>query len=255
MHLLGNDFVIINNVSNNFEINNNMIKHISDRKLGVGCDQVLVLHPPSSDLHDFDYAIYNADGSESGQCGNGALCIAKFIKNQQLLKQKLIKLKTKTTNIDIFKNNNNLYTVNLGKYILEDCFDLKINNNIYKAKKISIGNPHIIIFIENFYNEDIDLLFNSIDINLRQNNNISFIENLNNKIIIKTYERGVGLTLACGSAASSASIACLDEKNLDNNKFEVCFQKGSVYTEVLSTANEVLLSGNPKYVFSGRMIL
>ena len=256
MTLLGNDFIVIDNVTYNFEINSDIIKLISNRNLGIGCDQVLILRPPSDEQSDFDYLIYNADGSESGQCGNGSLCLSSFIKLNKLSLQNKIKLNTKTTSIEIYntKSIDNKYTVNLGKYNIEHKDTLNLDNIIYLIYKINVGNPHLIIFLEDNFNIDKNKLINLIDEKLVQNNNISFVSNKNNKINIITYERGVGLTLACGSAASAASIACFDKNNSPSNKFEVCFKHGSVFTEVNSDKQEIFLSGCPDYVFTGEMV-
>jgi len=250
MHLLGNDFVIIDNVTNNFSLDSKKIKLISNRHFGVGCDQLLVLQPPSDDNHDFDYFIYNSDGSESGQCGNGTLCISKLISLEKLYNSNNIKLKTKTTTVKIQNN-----TVNLGKYNIEDKFSIIFDEMLLDAYKISLGNPHIIIFLDNTKYNITDNLINYIDKELIKNNNISFINHDDNTIHIRTYERGVGLTFACGSASCAASVACFDKYDLSTNKFEVCFQYGSVSTEVDKVNNSVYLFGYPKYVFSGRMIL
>jgi len=250
MHLLGNDFVIVNNVTNNFLLDAEKIKLISNRHFGVGCDQLLVLQPPSDENHDFDYFIYNSDGSESGQCGNGTLCISKLISLEKLHQSKNIKLKTKTTTVHIQND-----TVNLGKYNIEDKFSIILDDMLLDAYKISLGNPHIIIFLDNTNYNITDNLINFIDKELIKNNNISFVRHDDNNINIRTYERGVGLTFACGSASCAASIACFDKYELSTNKFEVFFKYGSVCTEVDQVNNTVFLSGDPKCVFNGRMIL
>ena len=119
MHGLGNDFVVIDAVRQAVNLNSDIIKQLADRNLGIGCDQVLVIEPPSAKNIDFDYRIFNCDGTEVEQCGNGARCMGRYIADQNLSGKKLVRLKSKNRIMEVQLKSRTLVTVDMGPPTLE----------------------------------------------------------------------------------------------------------------------------------------
>lgn len=225
MQALGNDFMIVDTLSNDWTPSKEQIQTLSDRHLGVGYDQLLIISAPQSPDHDFTYRIFNADGSEVGQCGNGARCAARYIHQYVVPEKNHYRLKTNTTELDLMICDENQVQLTLPpphfspKHIplnsqQLDLYSVSKNNQEIYFHAVSVGNPHAIIVIPN--NQTLE------DLNIKELGsfienhplfpercNVNFIQIQNQNLLkIRVWERGCGETLACGSGAlASAAIA------------------------------------------------
>ncbi|HBO92673.1 MAG TPA: diaminopimelate epimerase, partial [Gammaproteobacteria bacterium] len=154
MHGLGNDFMVINQVTQNIQINSEQIRRLADRHTGVGFDQLLMVSPPSSPDVDFTYRIFNADGSEVEQCGNGARCFARFVREKGLTHKDVIPVETNTGKIELSLVGKDLVRVNMGAPIFEpeqiplqaegrqNLYKFNVDSDIVELACVSMGNPH-----------------------------------------------------------------------------------------------------------------
>jgi len=261
MQSLGNDFVIIDHIKKSYKLNKNDIKKISDRNYGIGCDQVLILEKSNKKDIAFKYKIYNKDGSESGQCGNGAKCIAKYYFDKYGKYKKEIKIETITNRMVLYNNKNKSYKVDMGipNFNSKEFISLK-RFFIYKGKKylyktISIGNPHAVFIFKGI--EKINLKHFSGQFNkkkyFKNGVNISLVENIkNNNWLARIYERGSGETKSCGSAACAISVCTkiLSNSLLDNSYVHMYGGKAQVKWSG-KELDSVYLIGTAEYVFKG----
>ena len=259
MHGLGNDFVIIDNSQNFFELSQNKIlKKIGSRNFGVGCDQILIINS-----YDQSYAkvtIFNNDGSEAGACGNGVRCVASYLMKKQNIKK--IKIQTISGILQCWIEDKNCF-VNMGKprfkwseIPLAKEFEtqiIKIDN--YDLFCLSMGNPHAVIFFENLKELekiDIEILgkkIQSLDI-FPESVNVEFATILeDNSIRMKVWERGAGKTLACGSGACATLIAA-NKQELSLRKNEIILDGGKLSINWLEN-DDVVMSGKVNLVFKG----
>ena len=259
MHGLGNDFVIIDKSENEFEINKKeILKKISSRNFGVGCDQILVIE--SNDYENAEVTIFNKDGSEAGACGNGVRCVASYLMNKKNTNQ--IKIKTISGTLDCWIENKNCF-VNMGKPIFEWTkipLAKKVKSQITKIDQfelycVSMGNPHGVIFFEdeNSLNKvDIESIGKKIQSNniFPESVNVEFATILKDKTIrMKVWERGAGRTLACGSGACATLVAA-KQKNLSIRKNDIILDGGKLTINWLEN-EDVIMSGEVKLVFKG----
>ncbi len=269
MHGLGNDFVLIDASIQDIDINPQTIQFISNRKYGIGCDQVLIIKSKHI-KNEYDYIIYNQDGSEVPQCGNGARVIIKYLYlNNMIIAQEEVVLHTSKTTIRGFVDNvTNLISVNMGiASFTPDKLPFHhpvSTNNIYEAdihgKQINfgvafIGNPHVIIKLDNENDLSKYEELQKIAIFLQQSPmfpesvNINFYYQIDNKCIkLLTYERGVGFTNACGSGAA-ATVAFLVHNHAANNITNVMMPGGELAVSIIN--NGVHMLGDAMYVFNG----
>ena len=259
MHGLGNDFIIFDNIDNPKILNSKFINEISNRRLGIGCDQVLIIE--NTNIPDnFNVKMYNSDGSETGACGNGTRCVADYLMNNN----KLNSLTIKSINTDLFCTKvDNSVTVNMGtpkfgwKEIPlskeQDTQNVKLDE--FKAFCLSMGNPHAVVFISDLKDlENLDL--NSIGPRLEKHPtfpdraNIEFVSVLEDKSLrVRVWERGTGMTLACGSGACASLIAAsVSNKSAKENK--IILDGGDLFVKWLDNG-AVTLSGDTKKVFEG----
>ena len=273
MQSLGNDFVVIDQIKSTTQLSKKLIKKISDRNYGIGCDQVLILEKSNKKDIFFKYKIYNKDGSESGQCGNGAKCIAKYYFDTYGKRKKNIQIETITNKMSLNFIKENLYEVDMGvpsfKHkdlnINEKNYQFKENSDInnhfnYKGKKyhyklVSVGNPHAVFMckgIERVNLEDFSMNFNKQNIFLK-GVNISIVENIKkNHWLARIYERGSGETKACGSAACAISACLKFFKNTQSKNNYIHMKGGKAQVKWSGKKLEsVYLLGTASYVFNG----
>jgi diaminopimelate epimerase len=244
MHGLGNDFVVINNIDQNIEFSPALIIEISDRHRGVGCDQVLVLEKfPEKDVEpniDFFYRIFNSDGSEVGQCGNGARCLAKFIHDKKLSKKKHFRVKTITSILELTLQEDGDISVNMGTP--KDFRPIK--TLAFTGLQLSLGNPHAVFKVDNTKDSSLHNL--GLD-----NINIGFMKVIDKSHIqLRVFERGVGETQACGSGACAAVVVGIMQNDLDNT---VCVELtgGKLYIHWEGEGSSVMMTGPAVTVFEG----
>ena len=217
---LGNDFVIIDERDNKINLKNDQIKKICDRKF-IGCDQLIIIR--KADQNDAELIFYNSDGSESGACGNGTRCVAYLLSKEN--KKKIINLKTLGGKLEskIYKNQIVETKIGVGKLNWEDIplkkkIDTRnlnfkfadISIEIKNGTAINVGNPHIIFFVDNLEDYNIKKIGPKIENHdlFPEKCNVTIAKKINeNHIKLKVWERGAGLTKACGTAACATALA------------------------------------------------
>lgn len=245
MQGLGNDFMVINNLDQSIKLNAQQIQALSDRHFGVGFDQLLMLEPATDPNCDFYYHIYNADGGEVEQCGNGARCVAKFVRDKNIIQKNNILAQTKTRNIKLSFTENNLVKVDMGSY------EIKESNGEFGI--ISMGNPHYVLNCEEIDIIDINAHAKTVEKNFPEGINVGFMEIKSpKKIKLRVFERGAGETLACGSGACAAVVYGQRNHGLAE-KVNVNLQGGELLIENLN--NQIFMTGPAKTVFEGTINL
>ena len=242
---LGNDFVIIDNRSNNVELTRDQIIRICDRKF-IGCDQLIFIN--KSNKGDAEMEFYNSDGSISGACGNGTRCVAFLIFKEtdkkvvdlfvgsNHLKSKILENSEVETIIGVPKTHwkdipmsENLDTKNLGIEISD-----KNNSSSKGGIAVNVGNPHVIFFVDNIDNFDLEKIGPMVENNnlFPEKCNFTLANKIgNNHYKVKVWERGAGLTKACGTAACATAVAANLEK-LENSSTEIEFRLGKLIINI-----------------------
>jgi diaminopimelate epimerase len=255
MHGLGNDFVVIDLITQGARLQKNQLQRIADRKFGIGCDQVILITPPTRSDADFFYRIYNADGQEVEQCGNGARCAAKFFIDNGLSNKSKLTADCLGGSMALNLIDNELVEVNLGtnytNVIAHSLNNPDLPKEIYS---VATGNPHGVCIVENLDRTPVAewgkiLTKNPI---FPDEANISFMHIVNREHVeLRVYERGVGPTLACGSAACAAMLVGKN-LNLLDNRVKVSFQHGDLTIAVNSTDKTLSMTGPANNVYIGR---
>lgn len=217
----GNDFVIIDAVTQVVDLSTAHIKRIADRRRGVGCDQVLLLSPPDDPDADFRYSIFNADGSRAGQCGNGARCVGRFLREKKLTRQRELTLLTDgeplslsiTEDGRVFAGlaapNFNPESVPFSAAETAAQYPLEVQGQNLSVGVLSMGNPHAILMVDDCDSAPVSSLGPLIESHERfpDRVNVGFFQvNSRNDAKLRVYERGVGETEACGSGACAAAV-------------------------------------------------
>ena len=252
MHGIGNDFIIINQLKNQYHLNSDIIKSLSHRQFGIGFDQLLIIESSLNTEAEFRYRIFNADGNEVEQCGNGARCFYRYIKNKNISANSEITVETKSGLIVLSESTKNLISVDMGKPVFQDK-----SSELFTY--VSIGNPHAVLEPlgrDDEWEEAIEL---SKKI---QDNNILFPDGVNvgimkiideNNLKLKVLERGSGITLACGSGACAASVTAI-LKGLVKTPVTVQMDGGALIID-WDGLNSIIMSGPAKIVFEGEFDL
>jgi diaminopimelate epimerase len=273
MHGLGNDFVVIDAVSQSVTITPELARKLGDRRFGVGCDQILVVEPPNQADVDFGYRIFNQDGSEVEQCGNGARCFAKFVRDRRLTGKNTIRVQTACGIIELKVQGDNQVRVNMGVPILEpekipfiaDAINTNYSIDVAEHDEsktlsisaVSMGNPHAVLKVDDTDTAPVATLGPVIESHTRfpQRVNAGFMQVLNrNEINLRVYERGAGETLACGTGACAAVVAGQLQDLLDS-PVTVNLPGGSLVIEWPGKGQPVIMTGPATTVFHGRIKL
>ena len=264
----GNDFVIFNTFSHPLSLSCEQIKHIADRRLGIGCDQVLLLEPPKNNETDVYYRIFNSDGTEVTQCGNGARCIAIYLNIKGLVKKNSIIAETKTSQL-ILKINNNSVTVNMGIPEFEPAdiplnisgrlenYSLSLGDEEIIFGAVSIGNPHAVIIVDDVESASVESIGAAIQEYgvFPKGVNVGFVQILDRKTIkLRVYERGAGETLACGSGACAAAVISCQQGYLED-VVEVKLQGGCLKIHWTGEGAPVYMNGSVSTIYEGEIEL
>jgi diaminopimelate epimerase len=256
MQGLGNDFIVVDGTQVSYPLTPTIIDNLSRAKWGIGCDQLLLLEASDTDKADYIYRIFNADGTEVEQCGNGARCMALFVHRHQLLAKKTIRLKTRGGVIECELLENNLVAVQMGAVMCQDePTEIDVSGIMYHYFLVDVGNPHAVIFVRDCIPEDWVELGETISTHAAFNHsngvNVSFVwVNNSHDIDICVYERGVGPTWACGSGACAAVIAGRKQGIL--GAMVSVHQRGGKLTINCSDLSKgVEMIGPAQFVFSG----
>lgn len=270
MQGLGNDFVVINGIEQSIDLNKDQIRAIADRHIGIGCDQVLLVDAAQTSAADFRYRIYNKDGGEVGQCGNGARCLAHFVKDQGLIDKTSITVETASGLLRLTIEASGDVTVDMGiprflpheipflvdeklvdevadRYTISTClgdFDFGV---------VSIGNPHAVMLVERIEDAPVVALGREIERHERfpQRTNVGFVQVIDRSLILlRVFERGAGETLACGSGACAAAVLARHWGLIDD-KVEVHLTGGSLEICWPGAQSPVYMTGPAEKVFEG----
>ncbi len=269
MHGLGNDFLVLDNVTQNVYLSNEQIKQLADRHYGVGFDQVLVVEPPYDPDLDFHYRIFNADGSEVGQCGNGARCFAKFVRLKSLTNKHKIKVSTQSGKMTLFIERDGNVSVNMPvpqfepakipftAQKAEGTYILRSEDETVLCGVVSMGNPHCVLTVDDVKAAPVASLGAALSLHERfpQQANISFMEVVSPEYIkLRVYERGAAETLACGSGACAAVVVGQMQKKL-NRQVLVDLPGGQLKIYWKGPGNSVKMTGPAVHVFDGQINL
>ena len=271
MHGLGNDFVMLDLITQKIRIDAKIIAGLSDRRFGVGFDQLLTVTPPNDPAHDFRYTIYNADGSEAEQCGNGARCFLRFVRDQGLTTKSFIKLETKNGTISCKLQKDGLITVDMGPPELQPAkipfiadapevhYELEIKDeNLEQTvclSAVNIGNPHAVLTVSDVDTAPVEQLGRIIEQHPQfpERVNVGFMQIVSrNKIRLRVFERGVGETKACGTGACAAVVAGQLQGSLDN-QVTVELRGGNLEIEWQGDDSNIQMTGPACRVYEGRL--
>jgi len=267
MHGLGNDFVVIDAVTQNVCVTGTMARRLADRHLGIGCDQVLVVEPPSDKTLDFDYKIFNGDGAEVEQCGNGARCLARFIRDRNLSGKKTIQVKTMNRVISLTINEDKLVSVDMGVPGLEpsdvpiiqstksNTYAIDINNEQFDISAISIGNPHAVLFVPNVDSAPVSEIGQELQRHAQfpKQVNVGFAQVVNRQYLkLRVYERGAGETRACGTGACAAAVAAI-QQDLADSPLRVALIGGDLQINWPGEGQPLIMTGPAVTSYHGRI--
>jgi diaminopimelate epimerase len=267
MHGLGNDFIVIDAINQDFVPEPERIRDWAQRHTGIGFDQLLVVEAPETDQADFKYRIFNADGGEVEQCGNGARCFARFVREQNLTDLDMISVETGSGLIQLEMLDDNRVRVNMGIPRFEpqaipldtetqaDQYSLDIDGQSIQFSALAIGNPHIVIQVVDVASADVESLGPLLESHafFPQRVNVGFMQIIDRgHFKLRVFERGVGETKACGSGACAAFIAGQRLGLLDALAQAHLFG-GDLKLEWQGEGNPVMMTGETVMAFQGEI--
>jgi len=263
MQGLGNDFIVIDNIEGNVCLSTEEIRQLSDRRFGIGFDQLLMVESANTRDVDFRYVIFNADGSEVNQCGNGARCFALYLQKKELTNKNTITVETNSGNMVLTINRDKSVRVEMGKPnfipseipFITQAQAIEYSLKDQKMGVLSIRNPHAVIILEDIDGENIEAIATRLQNSdyFPESVNVGFMQILSrNEINLRVIERGVGETLACGSGACAAVIHGI-QLGLLEDKVKVNLKGGDALVEYYGDA--VYLSGPGEFVYEGAVNL
>lgn len=264
MHGLGNDFMVIDGVTQNIYVNPEQIRHWADRNRGVGFDQLLLIEPPYDPDLDFHYRIFNADGSEVAQCGNGARCFALYVKLKGLSNKSHIRVSTKAGKLVLHHERDGRITVEMGQPEFnpaavpfkankeELTYILREQDQTILCGVMGIGNPHCVIEVDNIETAPVDSLGQALSEHERfpEGVNVGFMQVIDrDRVKLRVYERGVGETQACGSGACAAAVIGMRQDKL-NDQVTVELPGGQLNIR-WQPGQQVRMTGTAEHVYDG----
>ncbi len=269
MHGLGNDFVVLDGVRQNITLTPAQLRFLADRNFGVGCDQILLVEKPGQAGVDFRYRIFNADGSEVEQCGNGARCFVRFVHEQGLTDKREIKVETKSGIISPRLEADGNVTVDMGKPVFapdripfvspSDAViqPLQVGDQEVAITAVSMGNPHAVQVVVDVDTAPVAIQGPMIESHPRfpQRVNAGFLQVVDrHSVRLRVYERGAGETLACGTGACAAVVAGISRDLLDS-PVRVSTRGGELSIAWNGPGTPVHMTGPAVTVFSGEIEL
>lgn len=269
MHGLGNDFVVIDAIAQNVNLSPEHAKLLGDRHLGIGYDQLLLIEPPQNPEADFYCRIFNADGSEAEQCGNGMRCVARYLRDHELTWKQDLRIETKAGIVDVKLEDSGLISVLLGiprfsprdvPFVAEEkanSYALRVDGRSFDVGVVSLGNPHCVLQVNNLAKAPVAKLGAILSKHARFPNqtNVGFMEVISPKHIrLRVYERGAGETLACGSGACAA-VAIGRRWRLLQEHVTVELPGGVLFVSWSGSGQLIKLTGPARYVYEGQLEL
>jgi diaminopimelate epimerase len=269
MHGAGNDFVVIDGVRQQVYLTPEQLRFLADRHFGIGCDQVLLVKKSNNEEADFRYLIFNADGGEVEQCGNGARCFVRFVHDHKLTSKREIIVETKSGLISPRLEDDGRVTVNMGAPILESAripFEsdsdaviqpLDVNGMTLNITAVSMGNPHAVTVVDDAERAEVATLGPLVENHLRfpRRVNAGFMQIVDRSHIkLRVYERGAGETMSCGTGACAAVVTGILRGLLDN-QVQVATHGGVLTIAWEGAGKPVLMTGPAITVFDGEINL
>ena len=269
MHGLGNDFVVFDATTSALSLTADQARYIADRHFGIGCDQILIVEKPLTDDTEFYYRIFNADGSEVEQCGNGARCFARFVAERGLSQNNVLHVGTAKGNITLYLEDNNQVRVNMGVPEFEPSkipigfseqaihYQATVDNESLEFMSVSMGNPHAVIIVDDVNRAPVETLGPELESHslFPERINVGFMA-INNRqhIDLRVFERGSGETLACGTGACAA-VVCGKNSGLLDNEVVVSLPGGQLTISWQGSGEPVWMTGPAEFVFEGEITL
>jgi diaminopimelate epimerase len=269
MHGLGNDFVVIDALSQPVALTPAQLRFIADHHFGIGCDQILLVEAPTVPGVDFRYRIYNADGGEVEQCGNGVRCFARFVLDKHLTSKHEISVETQAGIISTQIEANGLVTVNMGvpqfapadipflTDIPAPVYTLEIAGQRISIGAVSMGNPHAVMQVDNIDTAPVATLGPQIErhASFPRRVNAGFMQIIDRSHIrLRVYERGVGETRACGTGACAA-VAVGRQQGLLDETVTVDLPGGTLLIRLVEEGGPLWMTGPAVSVFEGKIEL
>ena len=269
MHGLGNDFVVLDATRAPLALDRDQLRFLADRHFGIGCDQILQIEPPRSPDTDFYYRIFNADGGEVEQCGNGARCFVRFVREQGLTEKTEIRVGTQSGVIVPKLEADGRVTVDMGVPQFEPAripflaerraltYQLEVGGAAIEISALSMGNPHAVQLVKDVDAAPVRTQGPAIEAHARfpQRVNAGYIQIIDRgRIKLRVYERGAGETLACGTGACAAVVAGI-QRNLLDDRVVVATRGGDLGISWQGEGKPVLMTGPAVTVFSGEIEL
>ena len=272
MHGLGNDFVVIDAVSQHVNLRASQIEKLANRHTGVGFDQLLLIEPPSRPDADFDYRIFNSDGGEVEHCGNGARCFAKFVTDRELTSKPVITVNTARGLIELELTDLGLVRVNMGQPVLDPnalpyvgppeldasqtvALDIPFDQKQFGL--ISMGNPHAVCIVDSVDSIAVEDIVRAVQMlpQFPDSVNVGFVDIVSQtEIRLRVYERGAGETLACGTGACAAVAYARLLEQLDS-QVSVATRGGNLQIEWQGIGHDLMMTGPAESVFEGEFRL
>jgi diaminopimelate epimerase len=269
MHGLGNDFVVLDATRAPLGLERDQLRFLADRHVGIGCDQILQVEPPRSPDTDFYYRIFNADGGEVEQCGNGARCFVRFVREHGLTEKTEIRVGTQSGVIVPKLEADGRVTVDMGVPQFEPAripfiaerraltYQLDVGGAAIEISALSMGNPHAVQVVKDVDAAPVRTQGPAIEAHARfpQRVNAGYMQIIDRgRIKLRVYERGAGETLACGTGACAAVVAGI-QRNLLDDSVVVATRGGDLGISWQGEGKPVLMTGPAVTVFSGEIEL
>ncbi len=269
MHGLGNDFMVLDLVSQHAHIQPKHAKQWGDRHTGIGFDQLLIVEAPSNPEVDFRYRIFNADGSEVEQCGNGARCFARFVQDKRLTAKKKIRVETKSGIIELDVRNDGQICVDMGppRFIPAEIpfqapaqalsYPLDVAGQTVELAAVSMGNPHAVLRVDDINSAPVHDLGPQIENHPRfpKRVNVGFLQVIDrHRAQLRVWERGAGETQACGTGACAAAVAAISQGWMDSPLL-IDLPGGRLSIEWNGPGQPVMMTGPAVRVFEGQVRL
>lgn len=267
MHGLGNDFMVIDGINQSVSLSSQQVSQWADRHFGIGFDQLLLVEKAQTENALFKYRIFNSDGSEVAQCGNGARCFARFVTEKGLTDQTIIPVETHSGLLQLNMIDDVNVEVNMGIPNFEpvnipldtdnrlDSYQLDIDGHVIEFSALSIGNPHAVIIVENVDSAAVESIGSILEPHpfFPQKVNVGFMQIINrNEFKLRVFERGAGETQACGSGACAAMAAAVKLDLLDTDA-TAHLTGGKLQLNWQGEGQPVMMTGSTAQVYEGEI--
>jgi diaminopimelate epimerase len=265
----GNDFVMLDLISQRFQLRPQHIRRLADRHFGIGCDQVLVVEPPTAPEADFAYRIFNADGSEVAQCGNGARCFARFVRDRRLTRKRTLTAQTHAGLLTLKVLGDSQVEVTQGTPRFDPqavpltvacaapSYSTQLGGQLLEFGALSLGNPHAVLRVDNAAQAAVEDIGKALQASplFPASVNVGFLQIQDrHHATLRVYERGVGETLACGSGACAAAVYGILRGWLES-PVRIALPGGNLQIDWAGEGQPVVLTGPTEVVFEGSINL